>query len=107
MGWFSKKKDRVPKPPYTGTDRSGLAYREERIREVAAGRGVPLKVVATLLDFWMIHPAISTVGDGPEELTWTPSPIWDDEWMLSRESFHTEEEALKYVSSVGGTLYVS
>ena len=33
-----------------------------------------------------------------------PHPLWDDEWLMTRSSYPTREQAEAYINRVGGKL---
>lgn len=108
--WFKRKPTRVPAAPYTLESRSEREYREARIREISEIWERPLDYTASVVDKWVIHEVETTRWpDGPDEegvtdTEYTATPLWDDEWVLSRESFPTHEQAEAYVNRIGGTL---
>lgn len=97
--------------PEKGLDRSALAYRLVRIREIAEMTEKSVPAAAELADRWVINMATAAYGlpDGrmsEPEVRFIPHPIWDDEWLMTRNGFPTREEAIAYVASVGGELLV-
>lgn len=79
-------------------------YREFRIREIAEATHKSYEDAEALADRWIIHMASVRIDASEPEIQFIPSPVWDDEWMLSRNGFDTREEALAEVRRVGGKL---
>lgn len=105
MNWFKRKtKDAVPPAPYEMQDGSEKSYRIERITEIAGILERPLAETAERLDKWVIHEVSASIGDDDEMPQFIARPLWDDEWLLTRSSFPTHEQAEAYINRVGGTL---
>ncbi|URP22142.1 hypothetical protein SEA_BIG4_58 [Microbacterium phage Big4] len=105
MNWFKRKpKDAVPPAPYQLSDSSEKAYRIDRIKEIAGILDRPLAETAERLDVWVIREASGSVGDEPVMPMFIPHPLWDDEWLLTRSSYPTREQAEAHIHRVGGTL---
>lgn len=107
MIWFKRKRP-FPQPEYRIEHKSERDYREERIREISRLTGKTLEETAAFADLWMVHEVSARYGDD-EDLheAYIATPLWDDEWLLSRASFDTWDEARAYVSEVGGSLMES
>ncbi len=109
MGWFKRKPkavaaaDVVPPAPYEQS-KYDWGYRIERIIEIAEIWDQTLAYTASRVDKWVIRETTAQIGDDPETTRYIPTPLWDDEWMMTREWFLTREQAEAYVSRVGGTL---
>lgn len=102
MIWpFRRKKKPNAPPPLS---RAEAQYRQQRINDVVATSGRDRADVEKLLDTWTIGVVTSRSGDGPPVKEYLPYPLWDDEAMISRNSFPTLGEALAEVSRHGGTL---
>lgn len=105
MGLFKrKKKDEIPPAPYELGDSSEKAYRIDKITEIAGILGRPLAETAERLDVWVIREASGSSGDGPILPQYIPHPLWDDEWLMTRSSYPTREQAEAYINRVGGKL---
>lgn len=105
--WPFKKKATDPVGMEKGLDSYARSYRQQRIHEIARLTEKTYEDARVLADKWIVHTSYLTVGNDPEKLVYTPSPIWDDEWMLHRAMFDTEGEAREHVAERGGTLLVS
>lgn len=111
MSWFKRKMkpepinaNAVPRAPYEMQDSSEAIYRIERIIEIAGVLEMSLADTAKRLDKWVIHEASGAVGDEAVVPQFIPTPLWDDEWLLTRSSFPTREQAEAYINRVGGEL---
>lgn len=93
MIWpFTSKKNNIPKPP-APLSRGEAAYRKERIEELSFRTGKTLQESALFMDQWLIHEVNSAVDGAELTVGYIPHPIWDDEWLMSRNSFSSYEEA--------------
>jgi hypothetical protein len=98
------RKPRKIKVGWDRYERVAQHYREFRIREIAEATQKSYADASALADRWIVHMCTVQVGDDAPEIRFIPSPIWDDEWMMSRNGFPTREEALAEVQRVGGKL---
>lgn len=103
---FAKKTD----PALAGLTSSDKAYRLQRREEIRRllGGERPKEEIERYLDFldrWVVHSAVRTVGDDESQRVYHPHAGWDDEWLLTADSFPTEEAARAHVRSFGGRLW--
>lgn len=107
MKWFKRKVeqpvnvDAVPRAPYETQDSSESIYRIEKIIEIAGIWDQTLAYTAERLDKWVIREV--SQGEGAIR-QFIPHPLWDDEWLLTRSSFPTREQAEAFINRVGGEL---
>ena len=104
--WLFNRKPPVLGNPERGLDRYAAAYRLHRIAEIAALTEKSQADAALLADRWIVQTISMRVGDGPDTAAYVPHPVWDDEWLLSRQQFSEREAAVAYVFSIGGELLV-
>lgn len=107
MRWFRRKpkvvKDAIPDAPYS-LDSYDRNYRVVRIQEIAEIWNQSLAYTAERLDQWVIHPITGSRGGDDLIELYIPRPLWDDEWLMTRDSYVTREQAEAHVASVGGRL---
>lgn len=93
--------------PEPDLDVHAARYRMQRIQEIAEATSKSLEGAAELADCWLIHTVQHSSGDEPPRTGFIASPIWDDEWLLARNTFPTWTEAVAHVRAKGGELLVS
>lgn len=106
LKWF--RKIRAENEPSVGhasgvRNDSDAEYRRRRIAEITA-KSTDLnpeakKKQAQILDSWAIEKVL--VNDS---VSWLASPLWDDEAMMTRDTFPTRDDAIDYVAAIGGNL---
>lgn len=96
---------RIPKFPCEKLSRMAERYRVGRIMTIAELTEKSVAEAVQLADRWIIHMSDVPLG-GMEDsrMQFIPSPVWDDEWLVSRQGFNTREEAIAEVRRVGGRL---
>ena len=82
-------------------------YRAERIAEISAATGKSLADAMEFADRWFIQKVYGSTDGGDPVAQYIPFPIWDDEWLLTRNSFPTYSDALAEVLKHGGVLLAS
>lgn len=109
--WPFKRKALPPMPSENSSSESSgeqlslseAAYRRQRIQEIAALTEKSLPDAEDLADRWIIHHCIPGEDGAP---CYIPHPVWDNEWMLTRDGYQTREEAQEHVVRVGGLFLV-
>lgn len=84
---------------------SDAAYRRQRMdffaRQMADRSPAKVRELEEFLDQWMVLPVTTDQGD-----EWLAFPGWDDEPLLTRNTYPTYDEAVTAVAAVGGDLRV-
>lgn len=79
---------------------SDRTYRNAR-HAFLSGNGT---VEPDVLDSWVVE---AVVKNDEHTTLYLPRPLWDDEAMLTRDSFETKAEAENYVDGLGGVMLES
>lgn len=103
MIWPFKRK-REPKSLLSPEEEK---YRATRIVEIAEATGKSLADATEFADHWFIQKVYGSTDGGGPVAQYIPFPIWDDEWLITRNSFPTYAEALAEVLKHGGKLLAS
>lgn len=82
-------------------------YRAERITEISEATGKSLEDATEFADRWFIQKVYGSTDGGDPVAQYIPFPVWDDEWLLTRNSFPTYSDALAEVIKHGGKLLAS
>ena len=100
MIWPFKRRKSAP----SLLTREEQKYRAVRIAEIADASGKSLEDATEFADRWFIQKVYGSTGDGDPTAQYIPFPVWDDEWLLTRNSFPTYTEALAEVLKHNGRL---
>ncbi len=97
---FWRRKTAAAKKPVKSFSREEKRWREERKLEILEGlEGDQRARLAAILDYWVIEDV--EVNGEPGFL---PRPLWDNEALLTRNSFPTLQEAEAEVADHGAEL---